>query len=557
MKKQFKQLSAATLALTMSLGVTSGAFACTATYVGKNVSADGTTIIARSEDISPSDYNKLHYVVPASDQPGQVLVDDINGFTYPLPDNTYKYTTMQDHTAAGDGLYAAVCVNDQGVAVTATVSASGCAAWKEVDPTVETGLREAVLPALVAATSATAKEGVKTLLATVDEYGSEAGNIILIADQTEAWIVELYGGHQYAAQKLDPDMVAVFGNQFMIGAVDSQDTDTFILSKDLLSTLDKAGLTVKDEDGNVLLAQSVCGKERSDGSNMRTWIGHVLLAPSSVEDYKTEVFYPLQYAPDEKVTLQQVMAIYQNRYEGTPYDLTLEGQEGNRAIAVSTTPDTHIVQIYDELPKQSAAVTWLAMGGGEHAPFLPEFSGITVIDPAYAVEGETYTEDSAYWAFKKVCGLADVNRALYSKGVQDFWALEQDTLITKTAAQVETVKALYTEDSAAAEQFVNDTAAATLQDAMAKSDALYQELLTTVIHNSGVTGSRKPIVFAPSVPLRTAAEAKGYTVSWDAAQPDTVILTLGSTVKTVTLGQDGAYAFNGFAYVPAAFAEEL
>ena len=40
----------ATLILTMFV-TTSGAFACTGMYVGKDVSAEGTTVIARSEDL--------------------------------------------------------------------------------------------------------------------------------------------------------------------------------------------------------------------------------------------------------------------------------------------------------------------------------------------------------------------------------------------------------------------------------------------------------------------------------------------------------------------------
>ena len=49
---------------------------------------EGTTIIARSEDISPSDYQKVHKVVPhVENQPGRVL-EDINGFQMPLPATT-------------------------------------------------------------------------------------------------------------------------------------------------------------------------------------------------------------------------------------------------------------------------------------------------------------------------------------------------------------------------------------------------------------------------------------------------------------------------------------
>ena len=132
---------------------------------------------------------------------------------------------MSDYSTAGDGVYPAVCSNEMGVSVTGTVSASPCAAWKEADPYVENGLREAVLPAAVACCSATAKEGVENLLKIVDEYGSAEGNIVMIADQNEAWIVEIYGGHQYAAMKMPADAVAVYGNQFMIGLVDPAATE--------------------------------------------------------------------------------------------------------------------------------------------------------------------------------------------------------------------------------------------------------------------------------------------------------------------------------------------
>ena len=177
--KQPQKLLAAALAVTLTLGSV-GAQACTGLYVGKDASAEGATIIARSEDISPSDYDKLHMVVPHSDEAGRYL-EDINGFKIPLPDTTYQYTAMSDYASAGDGMYYAVCTNEMGVSVTGTVSASPCAAWKEADPRVEEGLREAVLPALVAATAATAKEGVDNLLAAVDAYGSAEGNIVMIA----------------------------------------------------------------------------------------------------------------------------------------------------------------------------------------------------------------------------------------------------------------------------------------------------------------------------------------------------------------------------------------
>lgn len=556
MKQQMSKLLVTGLAAALVLGNVS-AFACTGAYVGKEVSADGTTIIARSEDISPSDYDKIHTVVPASDVAGRTM-DDINGFSYPLPQHTYKYIQMEDHASAGDGLYAAVCTNEMGVSITGTVSASGCDAWKAADPTVKTGLREAVLPALAAATSATAKEAVETLAAVVDEYGSAEGNVILVADQSEAWIMEFYGGKQYAAMKLPADQVAVFGNHFMLGAVDPEDTGNFILSAGLLDTIEAAGLTVKDEAGQVLLAQSVCGGKRSAGNNLRNWGGMHILAPSLAGDnFDADAFYPLLYTPDEKVTVQNVIAVYRTRYEGTAYDLLLEGQEGNRAIAVSNTPDTHIVQIYDDMPADCAALTWLALGGGEHSVFIPEFSAVTQLPAAYGVDSPAYDPDSAYWAFKKICALADTDRALYNPGVQAYWKAQEEALTAEMAQEKAAIQALYASDPAAAQNYVNQLSADTLADLMDKADLLFGELLTAVTHNAA-PGRRGPKAFIPSsfVALRSAAEAKGYTVTWDAAA-NGVVLEKDGQSQTVSLTDGAAFAVNGVTYVPASFAEGL
>ena len=566
MKKTAKVFSAA-LAATVALSNVS-ALACTGLYVGKEASADGTTIIARSEDISPSDYQKVHKVVPhVENQPGRVL-EDINGFQMPLPATTYQYTMMSDYSTAGDGVYPAVCSNEMGVSVTGTVSASPCAAWKEADPYVENGLREAVLPAAVACCSATAKEGVENLLKIVDEYGSAEGNIVMIADQNEAWIVEIYGGHQYAAMKMPADAVAVYGNQFMIGLVDPAATEGYIFSDELFSTIDELGLAVK-EDGKYHLAKSITDETRSDGNNMRTWIGHKVLAPSSVGAYDSDTFYDLFYTPDEKVTLDDVMGIYRNRYEGTEYDADLPGNEGMRAIAVSTTPETHIVQIHDDYPTQSAAVTWVAPGGAEHSVFLPELSGITDTADAWKTDSAIYTDNSVYWTFKQICGLADTDRTLYTQGVEDYWTLQEAMMQAEMEQAGEQAKTLYAQDEAKGDAYVTALAEEMVEEQMANAEHLYAELLTVVTHNNGLSSGKTPVTFEATTALREAAQFKGYTVGWNAAD-GAITLTKGSdkiSLKTgsataVKNGQEvelstAPYTQNGVTYVPMSFVQGL
>ena len=553
MKKHFTRIITAALAVFLLTSSFGSALACTGLYVGKDVSADGSIIIGRCEDIGAV-YDKLQTYVPASDVAGRTM-DDINGFSYPLPAHTHGYTQMEDYPAAGDGLYAAVCVNDVSVSITGTVSASGCKAWREADPTVDEGLREAVLPALAAATASTAKEAVDVLCKAVDTYGSAEGNVILIADQQEAWILEIYGGKHYVAMKLPDDQVAVFGNHFMIGAIDPEDTENFVVSEGFVETLEEAGLTKKDEDGKVLAAQSVCDGTRSDGNNLRNWGGMNLLAPSIAGEYDSDTFYPLLYTPDDKVTLQDVFAVYRCRYEGTPYDLSLEGQESNRAIAVSGTPDTHVIQLFADMPAAHAAVNWLAFTGAEHSVFIPEIAGIDELPAAFGVNSPSYSTDSAYWAFKRICGLADTHRELYSEGVQNFWKLQEDAFIAQMPAKLAEVKALAETDPEAAVDYVNADLANAYSDVLKKSDVLYSQLLTLVSKNAGYASSRWSAL-APNVPLRTAAEAKGYTVTWDAAAK-AAVLTKGDVTKTVPVNGKDAVLIGGVTYVPYSFVEGL
>ena len=308
MKKSLRVLSV-TLAGAMLLSTS--ALACTGVYVGKDVSDQGTYLIARSEDQGQGDYNKMFQVQPRVENvPGRFITDTATGFQIPLPATTYKYTYVPDYTRGDDGMYPGSCTNEYGVSITATVSTSTCEAWEAEDPFVEPGLREAILAASVAAVSTTAREAVDVLLGYVDEYGSEEGNTVMITDQDEAWIVEIYGGHQYCAMKMPDDKVAVFGNHNMIGLVDPKATpeDGYIYSDGLFDTIDKLGLAVKE--GELYhLAKSVTNNTREDYNNMRNWAGMTILAPSLAGEYDSDEFYPLFYSPDEKVSVLTVMDI--------------------------------------------------------------------------------------------------------------------------------------------------------------------------------------------------------------------------------------------------------
>ena len=569
MKKTLRILSVL-LAGTMLLSTS--ALACTGVYVGKDVSNQGTYLLARSEDQGQSDYNKMFLVQPRVDNvPGRFIEDTATGFKIPLPDTTWQYTYVPDYTRGDDGMYPGSCTNEHGVSITGTVSTSTCEKWEEADPFIEPGLREAILPAAVAAVATSARNAVDVLLGYVDEYGSEEGNTVMICDQNEAWFVEIYSGHHYCAMKMPDDQVAVFGNHNMIGLVDPKATpeDGYIYSEGLFELIDELDLAVKE--GELYhLAKSVTGNTREPYNNMRNWGGMKLLAPSLAGDtYDNDNFYPLFYAPDEKVSVLDVMDIYRYRYEGTPIDVNLEGQEGNRVISTTNSSQIHILQTFSDWPAQCSAINWIALGNGEHTVFVPFFSGITDTAEAYKVDGDTYNPQGAYWMFKRLCTLGQLDRDLYGNGVRAFWKQQEALMYQQMLDAAPTMLAKYAESREAGADYVTGLGIQMSEWEMKLSTNLYQKLLTCVTHNINRRADRIE-TFLPDVPLRQIAESKGYTVTWNAADGSTTI-TKGAASYTITPeeytckvagGEDielthYAYVNDGVTYIPMDFADTL
>lgn len=569
MKRSIRTLS---ISLAGVMLLSSSALACTGTYVGKDVSDQGTYLIARSEDQGKGDYNKMFKVQPRVENvPGRYLEDTANGFKIPLPATTYKYTYVPDYTRGDDGMYPGSCTNEYGVSITATVSTSTCEAWEKADPFIEPGLREAILSASVAAVSTSAREAVDVLLGYVDQYGSEEGNTVMINDQKEAWIVEIYSGHHYCAMKMPDDKVAVFGNHNMIGLVDPKATpeDGYIYSEGLFALIDELGLAVKE--GELYhLAKSVSNQTREEYNNMRNWAGMTILAPSLAGEYKNDEFYPLFYTPDEKVSVLKVMDIYRNRLEGTPLDVTLPGQEGNRVIGTERSSQIHILQTFPDWPAECSAIDWLALGNTQHSVFIPFFSGITDTAEAYHLDGDTYNSDGAFWKFKRICTLAEQNRSLYSKGVMEFWDMQEHFMYQQMLDAAPVMQAKYAESREAGDAYVTELGIQMAEWEMKLSDNLYAKLLTTMMHNTGLSASREPTTFMADVPLRQVAESKGYTVTWN-GDDQSVTMTRGTTSYTVTLesydcqigGGDTSelshyvYCKDGVTYIPMDFANTL
>ena len=189
--------------------------ACTTLYVGSELTEDGSTIFARSEDISNS-YNKVFYVSPAGNHKAGEVYNGCYGFSYTFTKDSYSYTAFSDD--AGQGYcpdcggehahtpYEAGGTNEMGVTMTATETIYCSDAVYAADPYTDTGIEEAEMVTVIMSESATAKEAVELITGIFDTVGSAGGAGFIIADNNEAWYIECTTGHQYIAVKLTSDM---------------------------------------------------------------------------------------------------------------------------------------------------------------------------------------------------------------------------------------------------------------------------------------------------------------------------------------------------------------
>lgn len=427
MKKSFvKRLFTVSLAILLVLSISQPTIACTATIIGKDISADGNPIIARTEDCSSS-HNKMLIVVPAKTYNPRDMYEDAYGFTWPMPEKTYKYIAIPDGYQDEGDIFEAAGWNEQGVAMTATVTAESSDAAMEADPLTDNGIYESSIVTVVLPRIKTAREGVELIGKIMDEKGCQEGAVVLLADKDEIWYMELLSGHQYCAVKYPDDCYSVVPNCFMLGKVDISNTDNVYASKDIINLPKEHGFLV-EEDGIINLKKTY-GEPLADHNRDRLWAGINFLDSSKNIPHDADDFELFQKT-SKKISLEDVMELQRYRNEGTPMDANLPENKGKiRPIGVIEQSECHIIQIKKDYPKELGGILWVAMANAEHAMYVPVIGGTKETIEPYTVPGNQYTPDSAYWTIRGVSALSEINRELYGKYVREYYKNEEARLI--------------------------------------------------------------------------------------------------------------------------------
>lgn len=374
MKKMM--LFTVTVVMTLALMIV-GASACTMIYVGSDLTEDGATYFARSEDISNS-YNKVFYVSEAGTHKAGEVYNGCYGFTWTFTKDSYAYTAFRDDNfgeecpdCGGTHVhmpYEAAGTNSEGLTVTATVTLSSNSAVREADPMIDTGIEEAEIPTILLSEAATAREALDLLIQIYETQGATGRSGIIVADQTEAWYIENYTGTQYIAIKLPADMIFISPNMGTLGLIDLDD-ENVIASEDLIAVAQTAETFVGNAEENQI---DVRASYSNTSINARMTNGL---------NYLNEAYaYTAETITSDDFTVSNVAA------DGTVTGFYTD-IEADRVITIEDMVDFykvdgigntsnleyHIFQIRPEGNEATATVEWVGMDHGAYGVTIPYY----------------------------------------------------------------------------------------------------------------------------------------------------------------------------------------
>lgn len=496
LRQRFLKLAGRGLMVAIAAGMVSvaaGGFlseACTSYYAGKKVTADGSILFGRTEDIGRA-YNKVFVVNEAAVHKEGEMYDDGTGFTMPYPEQTYRFTACEDDPAHGDGPFGEAGTNEYGVSMSATESASPAKALREADPFEKNGICETSMVHAVLPCVKTAREGIEFLANILDTYGAGEGNTLMIGDKNECWYMEILTGHQYVAVKMPEDKAAIMPNCFMLEEVDLTDTENVIASKDLVKVAEKAGTLVTGEAENTIHIRDSYAAVMSEGNTYRIWGGQIILDPELLGIIEpTDKDLPMFVEPEGKVSVKTMYQIAGTQYEGTDY----EGK--GTVIGTPRSVECHIFQVRDNMPTELETIQWMCMGSADLSTFIPYYSAaITDTHPAYQVENLNYDSDSAYWTFRSLATLSGIDREKFAVNVKRYWSGYMDDLISRQAEVDAQMMSLYQSNPSAVPEKATDLGMAVADETIGIAKNIYGELMRSYCNTNGVPTKE----FIPSV----------------------------------------------------------
>ncbi len=353
----------------------------------------------------------------------------------------------------------------------------------------------------------------------LEEFGwNDYGEALTIADKNEVWHLEIVGpgkgkkGAVWVAQRVPDDHVAVNANASTIKEINLDDKDYFMASENIFDVAKENGWWSPD-DGEFSFCYAYAPHSRTSiAARRREWRVFDLLAPSLKLDPYSEN-YPFSVKPDTLVTLEKIISVFKDYYEGTSFDMTKTltvsddngntiisplasphmpydanklykinggwGPLGERTIARWYTMYATIIQLRNWLPDEIGGVEWLAMDNVATSIYVPLYGCVSDLPAHYKTPGRVngYTLNSAWWIFNRLGTLASQRWGDMRYDVDSVWnPLQKQFIDEQKATDAEALK-LYKKNKKKAIEFLdnysNEQGELVMKDAVKLGDFLW------------------------------------------------------------------------------------
>ena len=320
------------------------------------------------------------------------------------------------------------------------------------------------------------------------KYGYiDYGECFTFADPNETWHFEILGpgkgnkGAVWAAVRIPDEHVGVSANSSRIRHLDLKDRENYLASSNVYSLAKEMGWW-DSKSGDSFEFCYAYASRRSLGSRRREWRVLSRVTPALGLDPNSENF-PFSVKPEKKLSVKDVLDIFRDTYQDTPYDMTRglytvnrKGQsvkspvassflnrdlmqllkvQRERTICCSRATYLQVTQSRSWLPDAVGGVVWLGYDNPATTPHVPFYCGISHMPDSYRVDGrECFRRDSAWWAFRRVSQLALFRWQIMSKDIKKVWEkIEKKAFAEQAKLEAEAVS-LYKQSPEKARQFL-------------------------------------------------------------------------------------------------------
>ncbi len=434
--------------------------ACTNILVTKGASTDGSVMITYACD---GEFHPHLHHAPAADH---------------APDATYRLTSWSGqvkgeiperrHTYAVTGL-----MNEHQLAISETTFGG-----REELRNPEGLLHYWELMQLALQRARTAREAVLVITELVDKHGYQsAGESFYFADPNEAWMMEMIGpgkggqGALWVALRVPDGYVTAHANRARIEGFPLDDPDNCLYSPRVIPFAIEHGYYDPASGKPFRFNQAYDPKKPQTIRYTATRVWSIFRRIAPAREFSSDFHrglpgakpYPLWIKVEKKLSVENVMALMRDHYEGTPFDMTrgidagpfaspnrwrpmtfkIDGRQYSweRPISTQQTGFSFVSQSRSWLPDAIGGVYWYGLDDTFTCVYMPFYAGGHGVPRSLEVGSlQKFSWDSAWWVFNFVANYANLKYAYMIKDIQKvqreieerFHALQP--VIEKTAA---------------------------------------------------------------------------------------------------------------------------